>query len=193
MRTIRVLIADDHPTVRLGVRNLVDDQPDMTVVAETRSAEEAVSYIDGGDDVAVLDYQLGGGRDGLWVTQRLKRGPVSPRVLIYSTSADSARAAAARVAGADGLVSKASLDGELCHAIRRLARGDQYLPAVAPSVAQAMCSQLRADEQAMFGMLLAGVGPELIADQLGLSPDEFDQRRRMMLLALAPASERRSA
>ena len=48
----------------------------------------------------------------------------------------------------------------------------------------------RVKEQVMS--LLAGIGPELIADQLGLSPDEFDQRRRMMLLALAPASERRS-
>ena len=187
-RLIRVLLVDDHPAVRLGVRKLIDDQPDMVVVAEARSAVEAVSYLDDGDDVAVLDYHLGGGRDGLWATRRLKRREQVPRVLIYSAFADSALGVAALVAGADGLLGKGSLGEELCNAIRRLARGRQYLPPIPLSVAQAMRSQLRPSDQAIFGMLLAGVEPGEIVDRLTIGLDELDDRRGIMLLAIAPST-----
>jgi DNA-binding NarL/FixJ family response regulator len=185
---IRVLLADDHPAVRLGVRKLIDDQPDMIVVAEARSADEALGYLEEGDDVAVLDYHLGAGRDGLWATRRLKRRHGGPRVLIYSAFADSALGVAALVAGADGLLGKGSLGEELCIAIRRLAGGRQYLPAIPLSVAQAMRSQLSPSDQAIFGMLLASVPPDEIVDRLGIGPDELDDRRGIMLVALAPAA-----
>jgi DNA-binding NarL/FixJ family response regulator len=187
---IRVLLADDHPAVRLGVRKLIDDQPDMIVVAEARSADEALGYLEEGDDVAVLDYHLGAGRDGLWATRRLKRRHGAPSVLIYSAFADSALGVAALVAGADGLLAKGSLGDELCNAIRRLAGGRQNLPAIPLSVAHAMRSQLRPSDQAIFGMLMAGVPPEGIVDRLSISRDELDDRRGIMLVALAPADPR---
>ena len=60
-RSIRipVLLVDDHPAVRVGARKLIDDQPDMAVVAEARSAEEALRQSEFPIDVAVVDYQLG--------------------------------------------------------------------------------------------------------------------------------------
>lgn len=64
---IRVLLVDDHPAVRLGLRKLIDDQPDMRVVGEARSAEEAIG-LKCPSDLAVVDYHLGAGRDGLWLT-----------------------------------------------------------------------------------------------------------------------------
>jgi DNA-binding NarL/FixJ family response regulator len=185
---IRVLLADDHPAVRLGVRKLINDQPDMVVVAEARSADEALSYLEQGDDVAVLDYHLGGVRDGLWATRRLKRQQGAPRVLIYSAFADSALGVAALVAGADGLLGKGSLGEELCIAIRRLAGGRQYLPAIPLSVAQVMRSHLSPSDQAIFAMLQADVPPDEIVERLGIGPDELDDRREIMLLALAPAA-----
>ena len=183
-----MLLVDDHPAVRLGVRKLIDDQPDMVVVAEARSAEGALSYLEEGDDVAVLDFRLGDGRDGLWATSRLKRRERALRVLIYSAFADSVLAVAALVAGADGLVGKGALGPELCNAIRRLARGRQNFPAIPLSVEQAMRSQLTLSDQAIFGMLLAGVEPDVIAERFAIGLGELDYRRGIMLLAIAPAA-----
>lgn len=66
---IAVLLVDDHSAVRAGARTLIDDQPDMTVVAEARSAEEALGQPELPVDVAVVDYHLGDGHDGLWLTK----------------------------------------------------------------------------------------------------------------------------
>jgi DNA-binding NarL/FixJ family response regulator len=192
-RPIRVLLVDDHPAVRLGVRKLIGDQPDMVVVAEARSADEALGYVGEEDHVAVLDYHLGGGRDGLWVTRQLKRRQPAPRVLIYSAFADSALAVAAVVAGADGLLAKTSLGEELCDAIRRVARGRQNLPAIPPAVAHAMRSQLRPADQAIFGMLLAGLSAAEIVDRLRITAKELDDRRGLMLRAIAPPAGSRTA
>lgn len=191
-KPIRVLLADDHPAVRVGMRQLIDDQPDMEVVFEAHSAEEALGGGERSEDVVVLDYHLGGSRDGLWVTRQLKRRSSPPRVLIYSAFADSALAAAALVAGADGLLSKTSLGEELCDAIRALARGRRYLPAIPQTVAQALCSQLQPGDRAIFGMLLADVEPDEITERLRMPLGQLDDRRGIMLRALAPTSRMRS-
>ncbi len=109
-------------------------------------------------------------------------------MLIYSAFADSVLAVAALVAGADGLVGKGALGPELCNAIRRLARGQQNFPAIPLSVEQAMRSQLTLSDQAIFGMLLAGVEPDVIAERLAIGLGELDYRRGIMLLAIAPAA-----
>jgi DNA-binding NarL/FixJ family response regulator len=180
---IRVLLVDDHPAVRVGIRKLIDDQPDMIVVGEASSATEGM-----GDprsvDVAILDYHLDG-RNGLWLTRRLKELERPPRVLIYSAFADGALAVAAIVAGADGLLSKGSLGDELCATVRNLARGRQSLPAITPSIAQALRSQLAPRDQAIFGMLLHGIEPGEIATALAISRPELDARRSNMLHPLA--------
>lgn len=188
---IRILLADDHPAVRLGLRRLIDDQPDMVVVQDARSGDEAV----GGEptaDVVVVDYHLGGRHDGLWVTRQLKRRPHPPRVLIYSAFADSALAAAALIAGADGLLSKTSLGEELCDAVRELSHGRRYLPSVPQPISSALCSQLASGDQAIFQMLLADVEPAEIAERLEISEAQLDDRRGVMLRTLAPAASVRS-
>jgi DNA-binding NarL/FixJ family response regulator len=78
---IRVLLVDDHPAVRAGARKLIDDEPDMAVVAVARDAEEAPRQSASSIDVAVVDYHLGDGRDGLWLTTELKRLERPPGVL----------------------------------------------------------------------------------------------------------------
>ena len=114
---IRVLVVDDHPAVRVGARNLIDDQPDMEVVAEARSAEEVLLQSNHQVDVAVVDYQLGAGDDGLRLTAQLKQLERPPAVLVYSAFADSALAVLALVAGADGLLeqTRAGRRAVLCH------------------------------------------------------------------------------
>jgi DNA-binding NarL/FixJ family response regulator len=130
-----VLLVDDHPAVRLGVRTLIDDQPDMRVAAEASSARDALGQLEEQIDVAVVDYHLREGEDGLWLTTRLKGMHPAPRVLIYSAFADGALAVTAAIAGADGLLGKQELGQELCRAIRRLAAGQHHLPAITQPLA----------------------------------------------------------
>jgi CheY-like chemotaxis protein len=103
---IRLLVVDDHTAVRRGLRELLEDQQDFRVIDAVPSAEEAMSVAERAElDVAVVDYQLGG-RNGLWVSRKLKHLPRPLRVVIYSAYCDGVLAAAAVVAEADGLVSK---------------------------------------------------------------------------------------
>lgn len=178
---LRVLVVDDHPAVRLGLLQLLDDQPDFDVVDAACTAEEARSLADHERiDVAVVDYQLSA-RSGLWLTRMLKRLERPPAVVIYSAFSDGPLAAACVVAGADGLVSKSGTGGELCHAIRAVARGQSRLPLVPPTLAGAMRRRLGSEEQAIFGMLLAGIHPDEIATTLGISVASLDSRRWAML------------
>lgn len=184
---IRVLIVDDHPAVRHGVMRLIEEQPDMDVIASAASADTALA-VDATADVAVLDFNLGA-RDGLWLTGRLKRLDKPPHVLIYSAFADQTLAVAATIAGADGLLGKGTLAEELSIAIRRLAGGRQSLPAVKAPVANALRSRLQSRDQAIFGMLLHGIAPAEIADALAITPDELEARRATILRSLSPQLE----
>jgi DNA-binding NarL/FixJ family response regulator len=178
---LRLLVVDDHPAIRLGLLQLLDDQPDFVVVDAASSAEEARSLAEREPiDVAVVDYQLGS-RSGLWLTRMLKRLERPPSVIIYSAYSDGPLAAACVVAGADGLVSKGSVGAELCHAVRAVARGHSRLPLVPPTLAGAMRRRLGSEEQAIFGMLLAGIDPDEIATTLGISDQSLDSRRWAML------------
>jgi two-component system, NarL family, response regulator DevR len=184
---IQILLVDDHPAVRLGARRLIEDQPDMRVVAEAGSVPEALDRLDDHIDVAIVDYHLGEGRDGLWLASHLKRREGAPHVLVYSAFADGALAVAALIAGADGLLGKHELGQELCRAIRRLADGRHHLPAVSVPVAQAMRSRLEPADQAIFGMLVHGISPDTIAERLAITDDELHTRRSIMLASLKPA------
>jgi two-component system, NarL family, response regulator DevR len=177
----RVLVVDDHSAVRAGVRQLLEDQADFEVVAAVASAEEALWVAEAEPvDVAVVDYQLGG-RTGLWATRKLKRLPQPPAVLIYSAYTDGVLAAAAVVAEADGIVSKGGLGSELCDAIRRVASGHLLLPVVPHWLGEAIRQRLDHEEQAIFGLRLAGIEPSEIARTLGLSEAGLESRLWTML------------
>ena len=78
-RPLRLLVVDDHPAVRAGLRQLLDDQADFEVAAAVATADEALAIAEREPiDVAVVDYQLGG-RNGLWVSRKLKRLSPAPR------------------------------------------------------------------------------------------------------------------
>ena len=165
----RLLVVDDHPAVRAGLRELLADETDFEVVAAVDSAEAAMELaMQERIDVAVVDYQLSG-RNGLWLSRKLKRLPDPPAVLIYSAYTDGILAAAAVVAQADSIVSKGRVGSDLCHEVRRAADGERHLPALPPRLAESLRRRLGNDEQAIFGMLLAGLEPAEVAATLGLS------------------------
>lgn len=181
---IRVLVVDDHPAVRVGVRELLEAEGNFLIVDAVGSAEVALSVAEREwIDVAVVDYQLGG-RSGLWLTRKLKRLAHPPRVVIYSAYYDGLLAAAAVVAQAEGLISKGSLGSELTEAIARVARGQLVLPSVPLRLADMLRRQLDQAEQAIFGMLLAGIAPDEIASTLNMSFGALDSRQWAMLRKL---------
>jgi DNA-binding NarL/FixJ family response regulator len=181
---MRLLVVDDHPAMRAGLRDLLADEADFDVVAIAAAAEDALVVAAREPiDVAVVDYQLGG-RNGLWLSRKLKRLRQPPAVLIYSAYTDGVLAAAAVVAEADAIVSKATLGFELCEAIRRVADGHRHLPLLPQAVAEGVRRRLDDQEKAIFGMLLAGIAPAEVAAMLGLSAADLESSLWSMLRRL---------
>ncbi|HJS94292.1 MAG TPA: response regulator transcription factor [Solirubrobacteraceae bacterium] len=172
----RLLVVDDHPAVRAGLRELLADEDDFHVVAAVGTAEDGVEVAKREPiDVAVVDYQLGG-RNGLWLSRKLKRLPDPPAVLIYSAYTDGVLSAAAVVAEADAIVSKGRIGSELCQEIRSAAAGRRHLPAIPPRLGESLRRRLDHQEQAIFGLLLAGFDTAEVAGTLGLSPAGMESR-----------------
>jgi DNA-binding NarL/FixJ family response regulator len=186
---IHVLLVDDHPAVRHGIRQLIADQPDMVTIAEHSSASADTSQVARWADVAVIDYHLGD-RDGLWLTRQIKQRPCPPPVLIYSAFADTALAVAAIVAGADGMLPKTTLAEELTVAIRRLVHGHQYFPAIPASVTGVLSARLTPADRAIFSMLIHGVAAAEISSRLHIAAPELEARRYLILRAIAPKATR---
>jgi DNA-binding NarL/FixJ family response regulator len=187
-----LLVVDDHPAVRAGLRKLLADEPDFEVVAVVASAEAGIEAAQReAVDVALIDYQLGG-RNGLWLSRKVKRLPRPPAVLIYSAYTDTVLAAAGVVAQADAIVSKGGLGGELCQTIRHVAAGRRRLPPLPPRLAESLRRRLDHQEQTIFGMLLAGMGLAEIADTLDLTASELESRLGSLLrrLEALPAATR---
>jgi DNA-binding NarL/FixJ family response regulator len=183
---IRCLVVDDHPAIRLGLGELLATEADIEVLDAVASAEAAVGCAERTRiDVAVIDYQLGG-RSGLWCSRKLKRLADPPAVLVYSAFSDHLLAAACVVAQADGLVSKAAFGSELCERIREVACGISSLPMVPPVLAGSMRRRLDAPEQAIFGMMQAGIVPDEIGRTLGMDHGELEGRLWTMLRKLEP-------
>ena len=181
-RDLRLLVVDDHPAVRVGLKQLLDDEPGLAVVAMSATGEGALAEAEREDiDVAIVDYHLGG-RNGLWVSRMLRRLPRPPRVIVFSAFANDHLAANCIVAGAHALLSKGSLGSELCDTVRSVARGGRLLTRVPRPMADMLRRRLDEEiEQPIFGMLLAGISREEIEQTLGMSADALDFHEAAML------------
>ena len=173
--TVRLVLCDDHVVVRAGLRALLGSAPDIEVVGEAGSGEEAVALArTRGPDVVLMDLQLGDGIDGVEATRRITEdsaGAVHVLVLTtYDTDADITRAIAA---GATGYLLKAEEPDELFAAIRSAAAGRTALSApVAHRVMERMRSPrptLTARETDILGQLALGLSNRDIAKALFLS------------------------
>lgn len=138
--TIRVVLVDDHPVVRAGLKALLTTTGTVEVVAEAATGEAAIEVVNHADpDVVLMDLQLGGGMDGVSATRQLIEDNPHRRVLIvttYDTDADILRAIEA---GACGYLLKDSDPDALATAVASAARGETVL---APLVADRLVSRL---------------------------------------------------
>lgn len=126
-RLLRIVLADDHATVRQGLRLLIDSQPDMTVVAEAGDGRSAIAAVEQfTPDVIVMDVSMPG-INGLNATRLLKERHRESRVVALTRYGDDAYLQELLRAGVAGYVLKQSPSIELLQAIRAAAVGGQYL------------------------------------------------------------------
>jgi len=124
---LRILLADDHVTVRHGLRLLIDGQSDMTVVAEASDGEAAVQRAVAVEpDVIVMDISMPG-MNGLGATRTLKKLQPKLAIVTLTRHSDDAYLQELLRAGVSGYVLKQSAPSELLQAIRAAAAGGQYL------------------------------------------------------------------
>ena len=139
--TIRVIIADDHPVVRIGLRGMLETQADIEVVGESENGKQAVSLAAKLEpDVVLMDLQMPE-LDGASATEQICTRLSHTHVLVlttYDTDADITRAIGA---GAIGYLLKDAPRDDLLHAIRAASRGESVLT---PSVASRVMERMRA-------------------------------------------------
>jgi DNA-binding NarL/FixJ family response regulator len=124
---VRILLADDHVTVRHGLKLLIDSQADMKVVAEASDGNHALQLVaETKPDVVVMDISMPG-MNGLVATQKLKQRHPEIAIVTLTRHGDDAYLQELLRAGVSGYVLKQSAPTELLHAIRAAAGGGQYL------------------------------------------------------------------
>ncbi|GAA1544777.1 response regulator transcription factor [Actinomadura kijaniata] len=138
---IGVVIADDHPVVRAGLRALLAGEPGIAVLAEAGTGEDAVRQAGlARPDLVLMDLRLGEGIDGVEATRRILALPDPPRVLVLTTYDSDADIARAIDVGASGYLLKAGPPEELFQGVRTAARGET---ALSPRVATRLMNRMR--------------------------------------------------
>lgn len=126
---IKVLIVDDHALVRMGIRRLLEDLPDVDVIADAKSGEEALELVKTNHpDVILLDMKMPG-MDGLEVTRRMTRSYPTIKIIVVTALSSEPMPLCVLRLGAWGYVTKESGAEEMAKAIRTVARGEKYLSA----------------------------------------------------------------
>lgn len=188
--TVRLVIADDHPVVRDGLKYLVSQNGDMTLVGE---AHDALSTLEAcrstAVDVLLLDVSMPG-MGVVDLIRALRCADRSPRILVLSIHPERQYARRVLKAGADGYLTKNHSPTALVDAIRQVHSGRKY---VTPSLAQELAvslsegtalashEALSSREYEVFRRLGAGVGINDIAQELALSPKTVRTYRSRIL------------
>jgi len=190
---MKILIADDHPIVRQGLRQIIAADPDFVVAGEARDGDEALELAGSVDwDVAIVDFSMPG-RSGFDLLTSLKREFPARPVLILSIHSEQLHAARVLKAGGAGYISKESAPQELTRAIRKVANGGTY---VSQALAEILASQLANEsnstlherlsdrEYRVMWFLASGKQINSIASEMLLRPSTVSTYRTRVLKKL---------
>lgn len=180
METLRILIADDHPMVRKGLRALLSAQGDLELVGEATNATEAVELTTALlPDVVLMDLHMPGG--GIEATRQITHTSPSVRVLVVTMFKDGDSVFTALRAGARGYILKDADEDEMLRAIRAVAGGEAiFSPEVATRVLtyfskprstfpSELFPELTAREREILELIVEAKSNANIARNLGLS------------------------
>jgi len=187
---IRILVVDDHAIVREGLKQILSDVEDMSVLAEAENGQEALDKIRRATfDVILMDISMPG-RSGLEILKDIKGEHPKLPVLILSMHPEEQYTIRALRAGAAGYMNKAGAPDELIGAIRKVSAGRKY---VSPSVAEKLAFELGTDseklpheqlsdrEYQVMLMLASGRTVSEIADELCLSVKTISTYRTRLM------------
>ncbi len=186
---IKILIADDHPIVRSGLKQIMVKEPGMVVEGEAQNARELLSLVrKQAWDVVILDINLPD-RSGLDVLIQLKKEFPTLPVLMLSVHPEEQYAVRALKSGAAGCLTKHSVPGELVKAIRKAVAGGKY---VSSSLAERLALDLESDERALHEtlsgrefavmcMIASGKRLNEIAEKIFVSPKTVSTYRTRIL------------
>ncbi len=190
-----ILLADDHPVVRQGLRLLLEAEPDFKVVGETGDGLEVPGLVaELQPAVLVLDLMLPG-LGGLEVTRRVRAQSPETRVVILSMHANVAYVAEALEGGAAAYVLKKATAGELATAIRAAQAGQQFVSALVPAeqleqhrrqTSRALDPYLTLTrrEREVLQLVAEGLSSAAIAARLSISPRTVEMHRRNLVRKL---------
>jgi DNA-binding NarL/FixJ family response regulator len=182
---IRVMIVDDHPALRAGLRAVLDAEPGIVFAGESAGDEESVwpALNRSRPDLVLLDYHLPRG-DGLQLCFRLKHEVPAPRVIVFSAYASPSLALPARLAQADGLIAKDLGARDLFHSIRAVYGGERLIPPVSATVLEEAFERLDPGHHALIGLLLDGATEAEVAETLDFERREVRHAVHRILHAL---------
>jgi DNA-binding NarL/FixJ family response regulator len=195
---IRLLLADDHPIFRAGLRALLELEPDLTVVGEAASGDEAVEKaLALRPDLVIMDLSMPG-THGLEATRRISALEIGVSILVLTVHAEEEYLIPVVDAGASGYLTKASADRDLVDAIRIVARGEVYLPARATTLllqqyrkseegaegGSKSLAELSAREQEVLALTAEGYSSTEIGAKLFISPKTVDTYRARIMQKL---------
>jgi two-component system, NarL family, invasion response regulator UvrY len=187
---IRIIVADDHPIVRAGLREIIARERDMSIAAEAQTSQEVFEALARQPaDVLILDVMMPG-RGGMEVVKLLRQERPELPVLILSVFPEDQLAVRALRAGAAGYLTKDSATAELVGAIRKVVGGGKY---VSPSVAEKLARELSGHagqaphdklsdrEYQILRMIVKGKTVGDIAEELALSVKTISTYRTRMM------------
>jgi len=185
---IRVVLIDDHALMREGMTRLLEQEPDMRVVASFADGHAAVRFAAREEpDVAILDVTIPGGID---VARRLRAVAPRTRLLALAMHAKPEIVHQALWAGANGYLLKEAAGHEVVAAVRVVHAGQRYLGggialgSVAPSQREDPLERLSAREMEVLKLVVEGNTSLQVATQLGLSPKSIDTYRSRLMSKL---------
>jgi len=184
--SIRVLMVDDHPLLREGIAAVLLRQPDMTVVGEAATGEEAVeAFARTQPDVVLMDLVLPG-IDGVEATRQIRRLAPTACVLMLTTYRSDMQAWRSLKEGAAGFLLKSSLRTDLIDAIRIVAAGGRWVPGdVAAEVsALALGEALTERELRVLQGIAQGFSNREIGASLALSEETIKSRLKVIMAKL---------
>ena len=192
MDAIRVLIAEDHTLVREGTREILEREPDLSVVAEADRGDRALALIrDLRPDVALVDLRLPG-LSGIDAAREVAGAGLDTRVVILSAFDDEEYVVAALAAGAAGYLTKTIPSTELLDAVRRARAGEIVLqPVLAARLASRMrrrTPRLSPREREVMQLLRRGMPNKVIARDLGISERTVENHLRHIFEKLGVSS-----